>query len=438
MHIRFISITLMLAMLGWGCPGSEMVETQTPRHLTLIFSGNTLAELKPCGCAKEEDQGGIERRMGYLKSLTWPNTLLVDLGDNFKESTRQGKLKSNTLMAAMGRMKYDAVTFGDLDLLYGNVFLAKHNNIPWVSTNMQLAGLEVPPYRIKSFGNGLKVAVLAVSDPALFYEDLQGTLKMEDPRTAVESMLPKIRRTENPDVVVLLTHMQREPGLALLDIEGIDVIINGHIVDENDVIDMKPVRRGNRIFVQPGPRGQKMGELQVQVDPDGNKLFEHRMVRLDSKVPFDDGMTDLYAEYNAEVEKIFFATLAAKRNKHQNAVYASDTACQSCHAETHEIWSGSRHGNAYATLKKVNKSFDPECLICHTTGFNQPGGFISELDTPELKNVQCEVCHGPQKEHTQAPKGGFAQKAREACKNCHVQNHSPDFDFDKYWAKIRH
>ena len=138
------------------------------------------------------------------------------------------------------------------------------------------------------------------------------------------------------------------------------------------------------------------------------------------------------------MEKIFFATLAAKRNKHKSAVYATETACQTCHAGTHDTWSGSGHGHAYATLKKVNKSFDPECLACHTTGFNQPGGFISELDTPELKNVQCEVCHGPRLAHAQSPQGGFAEEAREACKTCHVKTHSPGFNYAKYWPKIRH
>jgi len=438
MNFRFAIFALMLAVWVLGCPGTGKVQTAAPRNLTIIYSGNALAELKPCGCAREEDQGGIERRMGYLKSVTTANTLLVDLGDNFKESTRQGKLKSSTLMTAMERMQYDAVTFGDLDLLYGNTFLANHKNIPWVSTNMQLAGLDIPRYRIKIFADGLKAAVLAVSDPALFYGDRHGNLKMEPPAEAIQAVLPDLLATEKPDIVILLTHMQRQQGLALLDIEGIDVVINGHIGHENDEIDMQPVTRGNRIFVQPGPRGQKMGELQATVDSNGTKTFHQQMIKLDSKVPFDEGMTQLYEDYNAEVEKIFFATFAAKRKKNKEAVYATGAVCQTCHADIHDSWSQSRHGNAYATLKKVNKSFDPECLVCHTTGFNQPGGFISELDTPDLKNVQCEVCHGPQREHAQAPQGGFARQAREACKTCHVKNHSPGFDFTKYWAKIRH
>ena len=40
------------------------------RELTIIYSGNTLGELKPCGCTKEEDQGGFERRMTFIKNIS--------------------------------------------------------------------------------------------------------------------------------------------------------------------------------------------------------------------------------------------------------------------------------------------------------------------------------------------------------------------------------
>jgi hypothetical protein len=43
-----------------------------------------------------------------------------------------------------------------------------------------------------------------------------------------------------------------------------------------------------------------------------------------------------------------------------------------------------------------NKDYtaDAECLSCHTTGYGQPGGFVSVAETPKLVGVQCEVCHG--------------------------------------------
>ena len=64
-----------------------------PKKLLVVYTGNLLAELKPCGCAKEEDQGGIGRRMQYLKDLrkNKPNLLLVDTGTHFKAPTSSSR-----------------------------------------------------------------------------------------------------------------------------------------------------------------------------------------------------------------------------------------------------------------------------------------------------------------------------------------------------------
>ena len=430
---------LLLTFLA-GCTAVPDLAESRSGEVLIIYSGNALGELKPCGCDKEEDQGGIERRMGYLKQVTArePNTLLVDLGDNFKESTRQGKLKAQTMMKALAQMRYDAITLGDKDLLYGNGFLNSLPNIPWLSANLQLEGITLPPSRIKVLANGLRVLIIALADPDLFYASSDSNIKVSDPLAALQRELGAAQMNESPDLVVVLTHMPREKGISFLDLPGVNIIINSHIEKDSDLIDMDPVQKNGRIFVQPGPLGQKMGELRVHIHPDGNKSFQQRMVRLGSKAPMDPEMTQLYDAYNAEVEELFMATLAAKRKQKQNRVYATDQTCLTCHSREHDLWSKTGHSRAYAALQEVNKSFDPECLTCHTTGFGKPGGFISEIDNPELKNVQCEMCHGARLEHTRNPQGGFAKEARTACGKCHVKKHSPKFDFSRYWPRIRH
>ena len=168
---RYISVFLFL-IHAFILPFTHILSAtaSTTQEFLIIYSGNLLAELKPCGCAKEEDQGGIERRMQYLQDIRKnnPNILLVDTGDHFKEPTRQGKLKAETLMKATEKMDYDAVALGERDLLYGSQFL-KHHSIPFVSGNIELENLTLKKSRVKNFQNGLKVAVLSVVDPSLFY-----------------------------------------------------------------------------------------------------------------------------------------------------------------------------------------------------------------------------------------------------------------------------
>jgi hypothetical protein len=433
-------LTLMLLIFIAGCLslGQGKTSSEKPREVLIIYTGNLLAELKPCGCAKEEDQGGIERRMQYLIDTrkTHSNTLLLDTGDHFKEPTRQGKLKAETLLTATEKMQYDAVALGDRDLVYGSQFLQNRARIPWTSGNLKIDEFEPARSQIKTLTNGLKIGILAVADPDLFYNHVG--LTIENPKQTVLSLMSRMRERDKPDLIVLLTHAKRETALAYLDLDGIDIVINGHIVTESDVIDITPVRKQGKIFVQSSSRGQKMGELRVQVTPHGEKSFNQSMVKLDSSVKFDPEMVKLYQLYNEKVEAIFFEALAGRRDKNKRAIYASDTVCKNCHPAEHKVWSESRHGRAYNTLRKINKAFDPECLVCHVVGYDLPGGFISELDSPGLKNVQCEVCHGPGREHASSPESGFGSQAKEACKQCHVKNHSPSFNYTKYWPKIEH
>ena len=436
---RFIPVFLGLL---FGCISlstpSPPLNAAESKSILIVYTGNLLAELKPCGCAKEEDQGGIERRMQYLKDLrkNKPNLLLVDTGDHFKEPTRQGKLKAETLMKATKMMKYDSVALGERDLVYGSRFL-KSQSIPFVAGNIELENFPLNKSRIKNFKNGLKVATLSVVDPDLFYLNNHSGLKIPDPDQFVSREVSRIQES-NPDLIVLLTHMDRKKALKFLDKKGVDIVINGHINSETDTVDMKPFYKDDKIFVQSSPRGQKMGEIKISLDEKQKISFEHRMVRLDSSIKNDPEMVKLYEIYNEKIEAIFFESLAAKRNKDKASVFAGEAACKTCHSGAHEKWSASRHGRAYETLRKINKAFDPECLVCHVVGYNTPGGFISELDTPGLKNVQCEVCHGPGKEHISSPKPGFGMEAGNACKKCHVKNHSPRFNFTKYWPKIKH
>ncbi len=433
-----VLLVLLSACLSPPTPLPSSSAEKT-RELLVVYTGNVLAELKPCGCAKEEDQGGIERRMQYLNNTrkTFPNLLLVDTGDHFKEPTRQGKLKAETLMKATEEMNYDAVALGERDLVYGSQFLQSHS-IPFIAGNIELENLPLPKSRIKKFENGLNVAILSIVDPELFYLKNHAGLSIPNPDQIVTQEILQINKSNSADLIILLTHMEKEKALKYLNKDGVDIVINGHIDSETDTVDMKPVYKDGKIFVQASPRGQKMGEMHVRFDETGKVSFEQRMVKLDSSIKMDPEMVKLYESYNEKVEAMFFESLAAKRNKDKASVYAGDSVCKTCHPATHDIWSSSRHGKAYETLRKINKAFDPECLVCHVVGYNTQGGFISELDTPNLKNVQCEVCHGPGKKHASAPTPGFGKEAKKACSKCHVKNHSPKFNFTKYWPKIKH
>ncbi len=436
-----ISLFGFLTFIFLACVSTLPASDTAPKTVQILYTGNTLGELKPCGCAREEDQGGIERRAKLVSELRKKekNLIFLDSGDSFKEPSRQGRVKAKFLMQSMGLMNYDAVAIGDKDLVYGNAFFNQWKDVPFVASNLKLAGVDfIPEFKIKNLPNGVKVAILALADPELFYLGGDQTISIMSPKETLNKILPSLLEKEKPDLTILLTHMSKEKALTFIGTPGVDLIVNGNIETETDVIDMAPQKKDGVIFVQAGPRGQKVGDLKITLNSNGEIAFSHQMIKLDSHVNFDSEMVKLYEKYNEEIEDLFLESLAAKRKKNKNKVYAGETTCKKCHAKTHKTWTESRHGHAYATLKRVNKAFDPECLVCHTVGFNKSGGFISEVDTPYLENVQCEECHGSALGHIKAPKKGWSLKVKEACKKCHVKNHSPNFNFSAYWPKIKH
>jgi nitrate/TMAO reductase-like tetraheme cytochrome c subunit len=84
--------------------------------------------------------------------------------------------------------------------------------------------------------------------------------------------------------------------------------------------------------------------------------------------------------------------------------YVGSKKCKTCHAEEHKTWSKMKHSKAWDSLtaEQIKSGKDEQgrtCVSCHVTGYGKPGGFTSEADTPELKNVGCESCHGAGKKH---------------------------------------
>jgi len=141
------------------------------------------------------------------------------------------------------------------------------------------------------------------------------------------------------------------------------------------------------------------------------------------------------AAYLASVEE-------KKRRQSGQSPYTGADACRDCHQTTYDKWLETPHSRAFARLEEVGKSFDPDCIACHTVGFERPGGYIDSRLTMHLIDVQCESCHGPGREHVEAkgtePTPHADWPREKICQQCHTQPHSPQFDMNSYWPRIAH
>jgi hypothetical protein len=144
--------------------------------------------------------------------------------------------------------------------------------------------------------------------------------------------------------------------------------------------------------------------------------------------------------------------------------YVGMTGCQgSCHFhdDAFEFWQKTRHARAFPTLVEIGKDLSYDCVGCHAVGFDEaggsnlgslaawqkkgPGGSVEKTEKersgslPDLRNVQCEACHGPGSLHAAAPSKNpipIAQPTQERCLTCHTKDHSDTFDFVPYLRDI--
>ncbi len=113
--------------------------------------------------------------------------------------------------------------------------------------------------------------------------------------------------------------------------------------------------------------------------------------------------------------------------------YTGWKKCEACHSKIAAEWKTTRHADAFEHLKKTGQEELPNCVRCHSTGYDRAGGFIDAEITPGLAGVQCEACHGPGRQHAVAPAKESIAGAPgiETCRRCHTPGQDPGFDYGR-------
>jgi len=121
------------------------------------------------------------------------------------------------------------------------------------------------------------------------------------------------------------------------------------------------------------------------------------------------------------------------------AYYVGQENCSPCHTAAFEVWKKVGHSHAYKTLSDAAKEFNLDCVGCHVTGYDKPGGStVTDLLSPDLKNVQCESCHGPGSKHVVDPTSNSlaSEPEEQVCVGCHHPPHTDVFDYKARKEKI--
>ena len=163
-----------------------------------------------------------------------------------------------------------------------------------------------------------------------------------------------------------------------------------------------------------------------------------KLTAWNDQIADDQEMLARVEDYKESLREFKVAKRAAYPRDHgsDRENFLGDRACKSCHEEAWRAYATSGHREAYMTIRRKGQSFEPECLVCHTTGYQHKNGYADESPYNRLVNVQCEACHGYGTEHDR--NGEWGSLAKDTCVTCHDAENSPDFDYATYWEKIKH
>ncbi len=471
--------------------GERLFRDWPKPNVALMISGQMVGYLQPCGCS-EPQYGGLARRYNFLQSLRdrgW-NVVSADVGDVPQASGPEAVMKYKVAMNALNKMDYTAVSFGKNEMGLGLLstlgeFALNEKKPRIVAANLQ--GRETTFKDIVysgaiSQGAGPKIGIIGIVGFVPEIEDAD--VKLDADVNAAVAQAVKDFNGIKPDLLVLLFQGKLDQAKLIAQsrkLPRFDLIV---IPIESEDPSAAPEMVGKTMIVSAGQRGRHVVVVGAFRTASKEHPFELRFQLVLIGPEFEtpkglDATNPIHALLQEYAQRVKNNNLLAEFTKNPSkhpvqlqlpgSKYVGSDKCKQCHESAYDIWSKSAHFHAYDTL--VNKAtrptlrqFDGECVQCHVTGFTYETGFVNEKESPKLKMVGCEACHGPASKHVANPnnaaihaiinpwknnplvkklQGPQAEEKKmtkigDSCQKCHDIDNSVHFKIDPYWKMVAH
>ncbi len=420
-----------------------MFSEQSSQTFSLFFTGEDGGRLEPCGCASGQ-LGGLSRRHTFIRnqSMNASSMLVLSNGDLLNGNKRQDEIKFQTLLDAMNQMKYNVLNVGEKELTWDLNFLKamqSASSFTWLSSNvLDVEGKvlfgKVYTQKVRFQNRNIQTKVLGILSPQ-FQSQIPSDYKILNPVEVIRELISEEEQAST--IWILLYHGDRDEARDLArSFPQIKLIITGHGSEE-----ISQSEKVGPVFITTTIREAKYAGQAILTQKDNGEYSWSQIenIPLDEKIENSKELQTLMQQYQKRLGEEELFKNEENRTVSSSGNFLGSSACSGCHAKAFQIWKGTRHAEAYSSLIKSERIFDPDCLRCHTTGFQYKGGFKGEDLTSHLAFVGCESCHGPGGEHIKAPfKNRMLKAGSGTCMGCHDVENSPRFDFKSYWEKIKH
>lgn len=505
-----------------GQPAAPLFQNWPPGRApdaVLVLTGQRYGYLKFCGCSSPQS-GGLERLYNLLEQLrgrSWA-VVPIDLGDLTagKGLHDLAKLKYATTMRAYEKMHYAAVGVGieevKLPLLNALAEFTLQQPVP--SPRVLLANLlnraqdfpgqngsMIDDYALAAGPNQPTVGIAGIAgatvSEAMAKQDEKLKFAPNNP-AVLRNVLAAMAAEKTPPQLRVLLYQGDQQGAeaAAKAFPDFQVVLHTDLRDEPQGVPtiVKHPDGRQTLLIAVGHKVKYAGVLGAFKNARGGFDFYYELVRLDPQYETPSGqeashpILQILEEYSRTVrDKNYISHITQVPHPAQITLdsvgkngYVGSDRCQTCHAAEFRKWQETKHAHAYAGLstakKPAGRQFDPECIVCHSVGYSYLTGYTNEQQTPHLKDVGCESCHGPGSLHVGDPRnktilaelspwkarpvqkddrlptaealargGPFPQaekrvldRADQVCQRCHDMDNDPHFNFEKFWPKVVH
>lgn len=431
--MRYAIGILLLLGLGAGCEfmagDAQLDPGRSDESIVVFLTGNELGWLKPCGCSGGQ-LGGLNRRAAVLGSVPDARRLIIETGELIPEVSEQMLIKFDVFFQAFQILDYDLVnlTTRDQEVVQHLGILTEVEGQLSLCAGKAVPGLDLPDSFSRTFsvnGRELEVCVKSVDRQAF-------------DATAVRSLFSDA----NPENLVKILLISECDEAFARSLAGkplpVDCVVCPIDLEEPEVLS-KP---GDPcLLISVGQKGRYVGKLVLTLDAsDQRPRLSYDKVPVSEDLPYNDDMTELYTTYKEIVKASKLLEKFRKVPLPDGLTYVGSTQCKTCHKEAYGMWQEKKHAHAYATLERVGSQYDPECVACHVVGLEYESGFETEEKTAILKDVGCEVCHGPGSEHVKTWGQAETVDPKKSCLDCHTPEHSAGYagHEQEFLEKIRH
>ena len=421
-----------------------------------VAFGEFRGTIEPCGCDPATDLGGLKRIGAFLMGAQKREKEIdVYYLGHIVGSSSKSMTDLSAVIQGLKALSPDAA----LGMSTEDLNVLRAAGIPFVLTNSELSG--TIPYKIVrdscvlgfiSPQKGLSSSLekLTELDPQC------GKAKQKILLTAVsDAELTALSTKYRPELILRASDKDKtvlpdgsEVGQSALLAQGFGsaksyrVPLGGAGVWMDDHLYQSHMSV-KKLFTKNDCKDQSIGLLKKEPQ---NKLFnkscnqpEYPVVWLGKDYETQPSLVDQAIAEHYKKLVLKFKDIAATGLKFQEgSSYVGSASCQGCHKEEYAIWQKSSHAHALKTLATVKKDQHPDCVTCHVVAYQKEGGYLDSKHTSHLAGVGCETCHGPGKKHSQNPHKELLEGGRFVCGTCHVVPHSPSFQFESYWDKIKH